>query len=80
MVAGEFASFTGRLFRRHVAGRAQHLHRARNGALCLDQSRQTEIGEMRFAFCIQQNVSRLDVAMKNPVLMRVMDGAGDLGD
>ena len=41
---------------------------------------QSEIGQMRFAFCIQQNVSRLDVSMQNAVFMRVMHGARDLGD
>ena len=35
---------------------------------------------MRFAFCIEQNVSWLDVPMKNPVLMRVMNGASYLCD
>src|SRR6201981_1956952 len=33
---------------------------------------------MRFAFCIEQNVSRFDVAMKNAVFMRVINGASDL--
>ena len=46
----------------------------------LDQSGQAKIGQMRFAFCIEQNVSRLDVAMQNAVLMRVVNGARDLGD
>src|SRR6266513_544 len=35
---------------------------------------------MRFTFLIQQNVSRLDVPMKNAVFMRVMNGASDLRD
>ena len=35
---------------------------------------------MRFAFCIQQNVSRLDVAMQNAVFMRVMHCARHLRD
>ena len=30
---------------------------------------------MRFAFLIEQNVPRLDVAMQNAVLVRVMHGA-----
>ena len=63
------------MFRRHVTGRAQHFHRARDRALSLDQSRQTKVGQMRFAFLIEQNVSRLDVAMKDAVLVRVMNGA-----
>ena len=35
---------------------------------------------MRFAFCIEQNVPRLDVAMQNAVLVRVMNSARDLRD
>jgi len=35
---------------------------------------------MGFAFCIQQNVSRLNVAMENSVFMRVMNGACNLRD
>src|SRR5262249_50868646 len=36
------------------------------------------IGQMRLAFCIQQNVSRFDVAMKNAVCVRVMHSARHL--
>src|SRR6476660_7241922 len=35
---------------------------------------------MRFAVCIEQNVSRLNVPMQNAVFMRVMNSARDLGD
>src|SRR5262245_26952636 len=35
---------------------------------------------MRFAFRIQQNVSRLDVAMENTVLMRVLNSMRYLDD
>jgi len=35
---------------------------------------------MRFAFCIQQNVPRFDVTMKNSVFMRVVNSACDLRD
>ena len=35
---------------------------------------------MRFAFCIEQNVSRFDVTMQNAVFMRVMNSARDLRD
>ena len=69
-----------RLFWRHVTGRAKHFHRAGDSALCLDQPCQTKIREMRFALCIEQDVSRFDVAMQNAVLMRVMNGARHLGD
>src|SRR5215216_4015272 len=35
---------------------------------------------MRFAICIQQNVSRLDVPMENAVVVRVMHSARELGN
>src|SRR3954464_6709785 len=35
---------------------------------------------MWFACCVEQNVSRLDVSMHNPVLMRVMHGPRYLCD
>ena len=35
---------------------------------------------MRFAFCIEQDVSRLDVTMENSVFMRVVNSACDLRD
>src|SRR6266540_4070467 len=65
---------------RHVTWRAQNFQRARHRALRFDKSRKTEVGEMRFALLVQQNVSRLDVAMQNPVLMRVVNGACHFGD
>src|SRR6266496_4785316 len=69
-----------RLFRGHVTGRTQHFHRARDRALCLDQSRQPEVGEMWFALSIKQNVSRFDVAMQDVVLVSVMNSARHFGD
>src|SRR4029077_1895290 len=69
-----------RLFRRNVTWSAQNFHRARDGTLCFDQSRQTEVGEMRFAFCVEQNVSGFDVSMEDTVFMRIVTGAGQLGD
>src|SRR5437667_12718142 len=68
------------LFRRHVTGRAQHFHRARDGALRLDQSCQSEVREVWFTFLVEQDVSRFDVAMKNVVLMSVINGARHLCD
>src|SRR6266516_4862272 len=35
---------------------------------------------MRFAVCVEQNVSRLDVTMKDAVLVRIMDRARYFGD
>ena len=44
------------------------------------KSRQAEVGQVRFAVSIEQNVPWLDVAMQNPVLVRVMNSARYLGD
>src|SRR5438874_13043072 len=68
------------LFRRHVTRRAQHLQRARDRTLCLDQSRKTKIGEMWFDLCVEQDVSGFDVSMEDTALMRIMNGPGQLGD
>src|SRR6266487_6108327 len=76
--AGELRVVTGGLLRRHVTWCAQNLQRARDRALCLDQPRQTEIGEMRFAFCIEQNIAGLDVTMQDTVLMGMMKRASQL--
>src|SRR6266536_5466174 len=35
---------------------------------------------MRFTFCIDENVARLDVSMKNAVLMRMMNCVRQFGD
>ena len=51
--------FTGSLFRRHVAGCAQHFQRARDSAFRLYQSSETKVGKVRFALLIEQNVSWL---------------------
>src|SRR6266496_5481036 len=69
-----------RLFRRHVTRRAQYFQRARDRTLCLGEPCQPEIGEMWFALCVEQNVSRFDVSMEDAALMRIMNGPGQLGD
>ena len=51
--AGDPRVISHRLFRGHVAGRAQNFHRARDGAFGFDEPCQPEIGEMRFAFLIE---------------------------
>ena len=68
------------MFRSHVTWCAQHVRRAGNRAFCLDQSGQAEIGKMRFALCIKQNVSGFDVPMQNAVLVGIMNRARQLCD
>src|SRR6516165_12686777 len=65
---------------RHVAGRAQYFESARDSALSFNQSREPEVGQMRFAFLIEKNVSRFDVAVKDAVLVCVVNGARYFGD
>jgi hypothetical protein len=65
---------------RHVTWRAKYIQGVRNAAVGFDQPGKPKIGQMRFAFCIEQNVSRFDVAMQNAVFMRVMHSACHLGD
>ena len=65
---------------RHVTRCPQNIQRARHRALRFHQPRQSEVSEVRFAFSIEQNVSRFNVAMQNSVLMRVMNSACHLRD
>src|SRR5439155_16058208 len=76
----EFCVFTGSMLRRHVTGCAQRLTRARDCAFSFDQSRQAKVGQLRFAFCIEQNIPRFNISMQNPVFVRVMHSARDLCD
>src|SRR5204862_686930 len=65
---------------RHVTWRAQNFQRARDGALRSDQACKAKIGQVRFTFCIEQNVPRLDITMENSMFMRVMNNACHLRD
>jgi hypothetical protein len=78
--AADCSVISHRLFRRHVTWRAQNFQCARNGAFTLDQPRKAKVGQVRFAFAIEQDVSRFDVTMKNPVLVCVMNRARDFRD
>jgi hypothetical protein len=71
---------TYRLFRCHVARRPHYLLRARDSAPMLDQSGEAKIGKVRFAVCVQQNISRLDVSMQDAVFMCVVNSASDFRD
>ena len=69
---------TGRGFRRHVAGRPEHRAGQRQVQAALDTFGQTKIGHMRFTLRIEKDVGRLQIAMKDAPLMRVVNGAGGL--
>jgi hypothetical protein len=51
-----------------------------DSAFCFNQSRETEIGQMQFTVCVEQNVSQFDVTMKDSVLVRIVDSARHFGD
>ncbi len=70
--ACELRFVTGGLLGRHVTWSAKYLQRARDSTLYFHQPRQPEIGQMRFAFCVEQNIARLNVTMQDTVLMGMM--------
>ena len=71
------APLTPGLLRRHVAGRAHDLPRARQPAVALDSLRQPEVGHPRVTLLIKQDVARLQVAVNHAALMGIFDGLGD---
>ena len=46
---------------------------------CVEPLGQSEVSDEWFATSVEQNVSRFEIAMQNPVLMRVLHGACYLG-
>ena len=64
----------------HVAGRPHDVARPRQAGLALHQLGQAEVGDLRDALLGQHDVGRLEVAMDDPVLVGVMQGAGQLLD
>ncbi len=76
----ELLRFTARLLRRHVAGCAEDRHRTRQRAVFFNQTRQAKVRQVRLVLDVEKDIRRLDVTVKNASLMRVMYGAGQLGD
>ena len=72
-----------RLLRRHVGRRAEHLAGGREVALpaagLADLLGQPEVGHMRAAFGVEQDVGRLEVAMHHVAGVGVADRVGDGG-
>ena len=65
----------GRLFRRHVVRRAENRQRLREIAFALQPFRKAEVAHERFAGGIEKDISRLQIAMQNSVLVRKRDRA-----
>ena len=68
------------LLGRHVARCAQYFLCPCDRAIRFNQARQTKVGQMRFAFLVEQDVSRLDITVKDAVLVGVMNRPRYLGD
>src|SRR5436190_3589951 len=60
--------------------RSQHVHGVSDSALRFQQPGQSEISKLRFAFGIEENVARLNVAVQDAVLMRVVNRARQFRD
>ena len=76
--ANSAVPFARRLFGTHVSGRAENLRRGIETVAF--RERQSEVGEIRLASRIHQNVRGLDVAMKNSFEMRGVQSFRHLGD
>ena len=74
---GQLFGPTRGLLGRHVARCPENIERIRDRAFLFDQTRQSEVGQMWFAILIEQNISRLDVAMQNAALVRELDRSRD---
>src|SRR5688572_18984401 len=75
---GQVAGLSGGLLGRHVGGSADYIAGHRETSVLLEDFREAEIGDVRFARRVQDDVCRFDVAMKNTALMGIMDRTGDL--
>jgi hypothetical protein len=67
-------------FRRKVARRPENLDRLRERAVALEKFGQSEIGEMRPARGIENNITGLDITMQDAAIVSVLRGSRRLGD
>ena len=66
-----------RLLGRHVAGRADDGGGRRQIPLARQPLGQAEVGHVRLAGAVEQDVGRLEVAVEDAALVGVVHGAGD---
>ena len=69
-----------RLLGAHVGRRAQHLAVERHRDLARFTLGQPEVHQVRPARLVEHDVRGLDVAMHDPLFVRVLQGVGHLGD
>ncbi len=68
---------TARLLGREVVARAEHRAGLRHALLDVERARDPEVGHLRLAVAVEQDVLRLHVAMYEPMLVREGERVGD---
>ena len=74
---GELPGTARGLFRRHISRRAEHGSADGQTRVILHQFGQSEIGDVRLALIVEEDIGRLQVAVQNAALMRVVNCARD---
>ena len=72
---GDLVRMSRRLLGRHIAGGTEHRAAQRQFAVAFNAPREPEIRDRRLAARIEEDITRLQIAMENAALMRVVDGA-----
>src|SRR5262245_1198323 len=60
-----------------MIGRAQQSAAARQTRIAVQQLGQPAVGQIRLALRIQEDIAGFEIAMQNPALAGVMNGAGE---
>ena len=76
----ELLGMAGGLLGRHVGWGAEQRGRPGDVIAAFDDFGQPEVGDVRLAVCVHQEVGGLEVAVENAVFVRIMDRARDCGD
>ena len=75
---GDRRGLARRLLGRHVRRSAQHAAGDGHALFPLDPLGQAEVGDVRVALVIQEDIRRFQIAVKDAALVGVVDGIGDL--
>ena len=77
---GDVLTLSPRLFGGHISRRAEDLSLHRHRDLAGRSLGQTEIHDVWFVVRVDHDIAGFDVPVNDAGLVRVLDGAGDLGD
>ena len=75
---GHIARFASGLLGRHIGRSAQHRLRQRQAGIGFENLGQSEVGQIRFARLIEQNIARFEVAVEDAALVGMVNRPGDL--